>query len=122
MLTVLLLVSRFVAIGKDGHPFNTFTQGGTDLAPLGARITRAHGNSLEWLVIPAALILFGITSGQTAITDGLAMAVVGCRVAQSIAHIISTSPPLVLVRATFFTVQFVIWAMWAWGFYAAAGA
>ena len=120
LLTVILLISRFVATGKDKHPLNTFAQDGSDIFPLGNRITRAHGNSLEWMVIPASLLVFAAGTGQTAITDGLAMICLYCRVAQSVAHIISTSVPVVLVRATFFTVQVVIWAMWAWQFYGAA--
>lgn len=98
-----------------------FTQDGTDLAGFGQRITRAQGNSLEWLVIPAALILYGIATGQGAVTDGLAMIVLYARLGQSIVHIASVSFPAVLVRATLFTAQIVIWVMWTWGFYSAAG-
>ena len=41
-----------------------------------------------------------------------AMIFLGARVLQSIAHIISTSTPVVLVRASFFTVHIVISIIW----------
>lgn len=96
-----------------------FTQDGSDIPGLGQRITRAQGNSLEWLVIPAALILYGIATGQSAVTDGLAMVVLGARLGQSIVHMLSVSFPAVMVRATLFTVQLVIFVMWTWSFYTA---
>ncbi len=96
-----------------------FAQDGTDLPGLGQRVTRAHGNSLENLAIPAALILYGLVTGQSAVTDGLAMALLGARIGQSVIHIISAAQPAVLVRAALFFVQVVIWAIWALGFYGA---
>jgi len=95
-----------------GHPVNTFTQDGNELPAFSQRATRAHGNSLEWLVLPVALLGYAIMSGQTAVTDGLAMVFLGARVLQSIAHLISTSTPFVLLRATFFTVHNVIGIIW----------
>ncbi len=94
-----------------------FDQDGNDLQGFAQRVTRAQGNSLEWLVIPAVLIVYGIATDQSAVTDGLAMVVLGTRLAQSIVHMISVSLPAVLVRATLFTVQVVIWIIWTLGFY-----
>jgi hypothetical protein len=64
--------------------------------------------------------VYGFATGQTAVTDGLATIVLAARVAQSVVHIISVSVPAVLVRATFFTVQVVIWVIWTLGFYGSA--
>ena len=111
VLTLCLLTARFAAMAK-GHAVNTFTQDGSELAALGQRVTRAHGNSLEWLVIVVALLGYAIATGQTGVTDGLAMIALGGRVLQSIVHIISTSTPFVLLRATFFTVHVVISIIW----------
>lgn len=111
VLTLLLLTARTVAMLK-GHAINTFSQDGSELAALGQRVTRAHGNTLEWLAIPVGLLLYAQSAGLTAVTDGLAMVFLGARVAQSVAHMISTSPAMVLVRATFFTVQQVISIVW----------
>lgn len=96
-----------------------FEQDGSDLPGFAQRVTRAHGNSLENLAIPAALILFGIATDQSAVTDGLAMFVLGARVAQSVVHMASSAFPAVLTRATLFVVQVVIWIIWAFSFYGA---
>ena len=96
-----------------------FAQDGSDLPGFAQRVTRAHGNSLENLAIPAALILYGVATGQSAVTDGLAMVVLGARVAQSVVHMASSAFPAVLARATLFVVQVVIWIIWALGFYGA---
>jgi uncharacterized MAPEG superfamily protein len=111
ILTLLMLTVRFSAMFK-GHPVNTFTQDGSELPGIGQRLTRAHGNSLEWLAIPVGLLAYALATDQSALTDGLAMVFLGARVLQSIAHIISTSTPFVLLRATFFTVHNVIAIIW----------
>ncbi|MEM7469486.1 MAG: MAPEG family protein [Pseudomonadota bacterium] len=120
LLSVLLIGARISTSLTKGNALNSFSQDGSDLPAWGGRVTRAHGNSLEWMVIPASLMLFGLVTNQTEITNGLAMICLYCRVAQSVVHMASTSVPAVLVRATFFSVQVAIWAIWAWKFYSAA--
>jgi uncharacterized MAPEG superfamily protein len=119
------VVLLFVLLGaRMSHVFGgqlVFDQQGADLGGTAQRITRAQANSLEWLVIPAALLVYGISTDQTAVTDGLAMVVLGSRIFQSITHIMSVSLPAFSIRATLFTVQVVIWLTWAYGFYSAAG-
>ena len=110
-LTLLMLGARTTAMLK-GHPVNTFTQDGSELPAFGQRVTRAHGNSLEWLVIPVGLLGYALATDQSAVTDGLAMIFLAARILQSVAHLISTSTPLVLLRATFFTVHNVIAIIW----------
>lgn len=119
-LMFVMLAARGVAVFGQGHALNMFDQHGGDLAPIGQRMTRAQANSLEWLVIPAALLLYGIATGQSEVTDPLAMVVLGARLLQSTIHIISIATPVVLTRATLFTVQVVIWIIWAVNFYRAA--
>ena len=96
-----------------------FDQDGGDLPGFAQRVTRAHGNSLEWLTIPAALLVYGVATGQSAVTDGLAMVALGARLGQSIIHMASVAFPAVVVRATLFTAQVVIWIIWTLGFYGA---
>lgn len=120
LLSIFLISARMYTSATKGAALNSFATDGSDLPGLGSRITRAHANSLEWMVIPAALFLYGITTGQTEVTNGLAMICLFCRLGQSITHMISTSVPFVLVRATFFTVQVVLWGIWAWNFYTVA--
>lgn len=114
--TIVLL---FVLLGARTKPAIggqlIFDQQGGDLPGLGARITRAQGNSLEWLTIPAALLVLAIATGQTHVTDGLALVVLGARVLQSLVHIMSVSLPAIIVRASLFTAQVVIWILWMVG-------
>lgn len=119
VLTMGLLTARTAAM-LSGHPVNTFSQDGSELASLSQRVTRAHGNSLEWLVIPLGILGYALATGQTAVTDGLAMIFLGARVLQSITHVVATSTPAVLVRATFFTVHVVIAIIWLIKLYGAA--
>lgn len=120
------IVLLFVLLGARTKFFLTgqlvFDQQGSDVGGITQRITRAQANSLEWLVIPATLITYGIATGQSEVTEGLAMVVLGARIFQSLTHIMSLSMPAIGIRATLFTVQLVIWIIWAIGFYGAAGA
>jgi hypothetical protein len=119
LLTLALIGVRAAATLK-GKALNTFSATGADLDDFGLRVTRAHGNSVENLAIVACLLLYAISTDQTAITNGLAAVVFGARVVQSIVHIASGSVPAVVLRATAFTVQNVISLMWIWQFYHAA--
>jgi uncharacterized MAPEG superfamily protein len=125
-LIVWTVVLLFVLLGARSKYFFggqiVFDQQGTDIGGTTQRITRAHANSLEWLTIPAALLVYGFATGQSEVTEGLAMVVLGARIVQSIVHMMSVSLPAVGIRATLFTVQVVIWMMWAYGFSTAAGA
>ncbi|MGH8596225.1 MAG: MAPEG family protein [Gammaproteobacteria bacterium] len=114
--TFILLTVRLVAM-RDGRAMNSFDPQGKDLAGFGQRATRAHINTLENLAILASFLLFGIATDQTAITEGLACWVLYARIAQSVTHMISISVPMVLLRATLFTVQLVICVIWAWDFW-----
>jgi hypothetical protein len=119
LLTLALIGVRTAATLK-GKALNTFSATGADLDDFGLRVTRAHGNSVENLAIVACLLLYAISTDQTAITNGLAAVVFGARVVQSVVHIASGSVPAVVLRATAFTVQNVIGLMWIWQFYHAA--
>jgi uncharacterized MAPEG superfamily protein len=114
--TFMLVTVRMMAL-RDGRPMNSFDPSGKDLQGFGYRVTRAHGNTLENLAILAALLLYAIATNQTAITEGLACWVLYARIGQSVVHMISTAVPMVLVRATLFSVQMVIALIWAWKFW-----
>jgi uncharacterized MAPEG superfamily protein len=71
------------------------------------RTMRAHANCVENLAIFAALVLVGrAVSLESAVFEALAVAVLPARMAQTIAHVASGSNRAVLVRFSFFTVQF----------------
>ena len=119
-LVIWTIVLAFVVIGKrlssvigGEKDIHTFQPDGKDVGDFGLRATRAHLNSLEVLPLAAGIMLLAIATDNTAITDGLAMAFLYCRVIQSVIHLISVSKMMVLLRATFFSVQFVFLIIWA---------
>ena len=65
-------------------------------------------------------MLYAIATEAVAITDPAAYAFLGARIAQSVAHLISTSRPFVLIRFAFFIVQIAILAWWLVGLFRAA--
>lgn len=116
ILTFALVGVRFAAI-RGGKALNTFDPEGKDMSGMPYRVTRAHGNMLENLAILAAFLLYALATDQTAVTNGLASIVLWTRVGQSVVHVISTSKPMVMLRASLFTAQLVICLFWAWKFY-----
>jgi len=104
---------RVLVAQRTGKPINSFSPSGDDLEGLGRRWTRVHLNCLEFLPIFGVVALAAIATGRTAITDPLAMVVLYARLGQSIIHLIGTSVPLVLTRATLFVVQLFIVSWWA---------
>jgi uncharacterized MAPEG superfamily protein len=94
---------------------NSFTADGSDLQGLGQRWTRAHLNCLEFLPIAATVGLVAVAAGKAAVTDPLAMVLFYLRVGQSVVHLISTSVPFVMIRATLFLGQIGIVLYWCYG-------
>ena len=98
---------------------NAFSPSGEDLEGFGRRLTRAHANCYENLPVAAAVLLYAIAAGETAVTDGAAYLFLGARIAQSVTHLISTARPFVLVRFAFFIVQVGLLAWWILQFFMA---
>jgi hypothetical protein len=113
VLSFVLVGIRLTAIAG-GKPLNSFDPAGRDVSPFGYRVTRAHGNAIENLAINLGPLLVALATGHAAVTDPLAMTALGARVLQSAVHIASTSPPAVLLRATFFSAQLLIALYWIW--------
>lgn len=108
LLIAILFVYRLIRV-LGGKPVNAWTRGNpVDDAPFIVRVSHAHLNTLENLPVFAAIVLAGILSGQGAALDPLAPWVFYARIAQTATHLIGTTPALVLVRATFFGVQFIL--------------
>lgn len=91
---------------------NDFAPTGEDAGEFSRRLVRAHANIYEFFPIYGGVLLYALATGQTAVTNGLAMIFLGARVLQSIVHIWSTSIIAVQVRFFFFLVQFFIAAYW----------
>lgn len=76
------------------------------------RAQHAHLNCLENLPLFAAVVIAAYLSDQLALIEGLAMIYLGLRVAQSVVHLLSTSPAFVFVRANLWIAQMLILFYW----------
>lgn len=112
LLSLVLGLYRVRLVLSAGKAANTFATDGSDLDPLGRRLTRARDNCFETLPLFAALALGASLGGRLDVTDALAMWVLYARIAQSITHIVSTSVPGVMLRGTLFFVQILIYLWW----------
>ena len=114
LLVFLLANVRLMVSMKSGKGLNTFSPDGADVEGFANRLTRAHLNCLELLPVAAAVLLSAAVTGNGAITDPWAMILLYARIGQSVVHLIGTSVPLVLIRATLFVVQLVILGIWGY--------
>jgi uncharacterized MAPEG superfamily protein len=102
--------SYLVLTGRKGS--NSFRSDGADVSPFAHRLARAHANCYESFPVIAGLLLLALATGQSEVTDSLALWVLAARVAQSSTHLISTSNLAVNIRFSFFSVQLLIAAWW----------
>lgn len=112
LLSIALAVYRVALVFGGRKEVNSFSPDGRDLEPLGHRLTRARDNCFETLPLFAALALGASIGGRLEVTDPLAMWVLAARIVQSGVHVVSTSPPAVLLRANLFFAQMLIYAWW----------
>ncbi len=79
------------------------------------RIENAHFNCLENLPIFAAIVLVAYAMGKQPVVDTLACWVLAARLGQSIVHILGVSHGMVVVRATFYIAQILMFFYMMWG-------
>lgn len=79
------------------------------------RVKGAHLNCMESLPLFAAVVLAAAAMGRSEVVDGIAGIFIYCRLGQSIVHLIGTSLPLILIRATLFVVQLLLMLYVVWG-------
>lgn len=91
---------------------NAFAPWGDDVSPFSARLCRAHANCVENLPLFASVVLLAAFSNQTLVTDRQALWAVAARLAQSMVHLMSTSPRAVLIRFAFMAAQMLILGWW----------
>ena len=118
-LALLLLLGgvRAAAVGAGGRKPNSFRPDGTDVSPFGGRVTRAHANCYEAFPFLGGTLLLALATGSTSVTDPLALTALGCRVAQSTVHMISTHVMAVNLRFAFLLAQIGIVGFWLVGLY-----
>lgn len=115
LLALAMATNRMANLfGGAKIPINKFSPTGEDLPGFGHRVTRAHMNCVENLPVFAALVAAAGLSGQLAVMESTVMYVLYARIGQSVAHLISTSPAMVWIRATFFFVQVLLMACYAY--------
>lgn len=113
LLVGMIGVYRTIVASTTGKATNSFSPTGEDVSAFGVRLARAHANCYEFLPFALAAMLAAVAMDQTQVTDGLATAFLGARVAQSVVHLLSTSVVMVLVRFVFFLVQLAILVYWS---------
>lgn len=104
---------RLSQIATMKKPASTFVRGAPNHDPaFFVRAEHAHLNCLENLPVFAAIIVVAQAMGLSATAvDPLALYFILARVAQSTTHLIGTSEPLVMIRATLFFVQVIVMVM-----------
>ncbi|MFV3304264.1 MAPEG family protein [Pseudomonas sp. NY15181] len=114
VLLVLLLVNQRGLLVMSGRmAVNAFAADGSNTpGAFGQRLARAHANCVENVPLFAAVLLYAMVTGQTLVTDPLAPALLGARIAQSVVHLISTSALAVWIRFAGFFVQLLILIWW----------
>ncbi|MCW5609243.1 MAG: MAPEG family protein [Rubrivivax sp.] len=118
-LLVLMEVVRAKLVLTKELPANGFRPDNANLSPFMQRLARAHANCLEGLPIFGGLMLVALVTGRGAVTDPLALVLLGARIVQSLIHLASVSAPAVTLRFTAFAVQMAIGVVWAAGLLAA---
>lgn len=113
LLLVTLGCYRTLRTATARKAANSFDPAGQDMPPFGQRLTRAHANAYEFLPFALAVLLFAVATGQSQVTDGLALPFLAFRIGQSLIHIISTSVIAVLIRfVVLFIPQIAIIVWW----------
>jgi hypothetical protein len=115
-LTLILLVSivsarTLMVMGGKKAP-NEFSPDGSGGSSFMLRLTRTHANVVECFPFVGGLLLLAIAMDKPFITDALAPYVILARFAQTLTHLVSTSPVAVQIRFAFFLVQVVICIYW----------
>ena len=113
LLIVLLVNQRGLLVLSGKMAVNAFNPDGSNTpSNFGQRLVRTHANCLENLPLQAAVLLYAIAAGQTALTDPLAGLLLGARLFQSVMHLISTGPLFVWLRFAGFFIQLAILGYW----------
>lgn len=113
LLVLMELIRAKLVLNKE-VPANGFTPDNAGQSAFMQRLARAHANCIEGLPIFGGLMLVALVSGRSAVTDPLALVLLGARVVQSGIHLASLSSHAVTLRFTAFAVQMGIAVYWCW--------
>lgn len=116
LLTVAIAGQRTALVFSGRRAANSFSTTGDDVSPFSARLCRTHANCYEHFPVIGGLLLYALATGQTAVTEPLALTVLAARILQGSVHLMSTSVVAVFGRFGFFAVQIGIAVYWTWVF------
>ncbi len=112
LLVLIIFAWRGIEIVINGKKADSWTRGKDVEEPgLIRRIEHAHINCLENLPIFAVIVLAAAAMGKSAVTEPYAMYVLYARLAQSVTHMIGVSHWLVMLRATFWAIQLILFVV-----------
>ncbi|MCF6319804.1 MAG: MAPEG family protein [Proteobacteria bacterium] len=114
ILTIISIRSYWVLSGQ--RAANSFSVNGLDVSPFMERLSRVHANCFENFPIFGGLLLLALLLDMSYITNPLAYAFLGLRIAQGIVHLISKNVFFVYLRLTLFLAQLVIAIYWTYLF------
>ncbi|PHR60362.1 MAG: MAPEG family protein [Robiginitomaculum sp.] len=118
LVSLLMLATLRVTLSLKGKKrANDFSPTGEDVSEFSRRLVRTHANMYEFFPVFGGLLLYALATGQTAVTNGLALAFLGARILQALIHLFSTSIMAVQIRFAFFLAQFVIAIIWILKFF-----
>lgn len=113
LVSLFMLATLRVTLSLKGKKrANDFSPTGEDVGEFSRRLVRTHANMYEFFPVFGGLLLYALATGQTAVTNGLALAFLGARILQALIHLFSTSIMAVQIRFAFFLAQFVIAIIW----------
>lgn len=111
-LVFLVVNFRGLQVLTGAKRADEFPRRGYEAPPFIQRVQDAHANCVENIGPAAAILLAAMATGQTAVTDPLAMWLLWARIAQSTVHMIAVNHWMVMARVTFLLAQFGILAWW----------
>lgn len=114
--TFLLVLIVFLYRGLrfvSGTPINHWPRGeqASGDIPFIKRVADAHANCLENLPLFAVLVLVAAVTNKLPLVDGIAAWAFYARVGQSLAHLSGTGQANVFVRASFWTIQLIVFGI-----------
>lgn len=112
VLLILMEGLRVRLVMTGAAAATTFKPDNSNLSPFMQRLARAHANCVESLPVLATLLIAALIGGRSGVTDPLAPWLLAARMAQSCAHLASSSALATNTRFAFFVVQVAIAVWW----------
>jgi uncharacterized MAPEG superfamily protein len=113
LLLLLMELARVRLVVASKFDPRQFRPDNANLSLFMQRLARAHANCVESFPVFGGLLLVALVTGQTSVTDSLALLLLGARIVQSSVHVASLSTVAVNTRFLAFAVQVLIALYWA---------